>query len=72
MTDFIVRQYGKQELATCYLPDVKPASALKTLNRWIRHCAPLQAELAEAHYRPSQHYFTPKQVSLLVKYLGEP
>ena len=62
----------KKELAMAYCPDIDYTAALKKLNRWIRANAELSARLAATGYIPTQHRFTPQQVRLLLRYLGEP
>lgn len=71
-TDFQVRSYGKSELALMYLPDVTPDAARRTLRSWIHRSPGLAERLREAGHTPASHYFTPRQVQLIVEALGEP
>ena len=72
MEKFIVRAYGKQQLAICYFPDSDPTTAVKHLMRWIHNCHALADELTACGYRTTAKVFTPRQVRLITEYLGEP
>jgi len=67
-----LRSYGKSELALLYQPNCNPASAIRTLNRWINGCPMLMKELSALHYQPRRHTFLPREVEAIVKHLGEP
>ena len=67
-----IKTYGKSELALMYFPNSTPHVALNRLNAWIRHCAPLADALATCSHSPHAKYFSPKSVSLIIDYLGEP
>ena len=69
---FHVRTYTKEELAMLYNPTFCVTNAINTLAAWIRLNEPLKAELAAVGYNRYRRSFTPREVSLLVKYLGEP
>jgi hypothetical protein len=69
---FKIRSYGWAELAMCYNPSVLPASASRLLRRWVNRNVPLSSSLAEAGFRDRQRVLTPKQVALIIDYLGEP
>ncbi|MCE2615589.1 MAG: DUF4248 domain-containing protein [Phocaeicola sp.] len=62
----------KSEMALRYNPESPVNSALKILRRWILYNKELHAEMLKAGYSTAQRSFTPKQVSILYKYLGEP
>ena len=63
-TTFRIRPYSKRELARLYFPETVHAdSAVANLRNQIRRIPNLVRDLAE---------FTPKQVGILVRYLGEP
>ena len=66
------RPYGKSELALLYQPNCTPASATKTLNRWIKGCPLLAEELRTLGYQPRRHTFLPHEVEAIVRHLGEP
>lgn len=69
---FIIRGYGKGELAMLYMPGICRCGALKQFNRWIERNTRLTAELTDTGYNGTERIFTPKQVELIVGYLGEP
>ena len=69
---FILRSYGKAELALLYQPCSNPDSAVKTLNRWIKGCPQLVDELKKLHYHSRRHTFLIPEVKAIVKHLGEP
>ncbi len=66
------REYGRTELATRYCPTLNPDSAWRKLKRWINLNRDLTQELQALGYTPSQRSFTPKMVSRIMYYLGEP
>ena len=65
--EFVIRYYGKSELAMLYFPDDNKENALYKLrielklNPNLRNLKPLRAK-----------FYTPKQVQLIVAELGEP
>ena len=71
---FIVRCYGKSELANLYFPNLRPEIASQKLKRWIRKCKALFEELTkeEFGYRVTDKNYTAREVKLIVYYLGEP
>ena len=73
MNEFKVKAYGKSDLAMQYFPDAMSAhTAVNHLMSWIHRGAKLEEELAKTGYRKSDKFFTPRQVALIVEYLGEP
>ena len=72
MDNFIIRAYTKKELALMYFPDSLPRTAVNHLMAWVRRCTPLREELLNTGYSPTSKAFTPRQVRLVVEYLGEP
>lgn len=72
MQSFEAREYGRQELAQLYSPDILPESAWKKLKRWIEHYPGLTERLSAIGYNGNSHTFTPAQVRLIVEALGEP
>ena len=60
---FRIHAYSKEELAMLYNPTYCISNAIYTLAAWIRHNKALNK------YRRT---FTPLEVKVLVKYLGEP
>ena len=67
-----MKEYGRTELAQRYCPQLTPDAAWRKLKRWINLNTELTAQLRELGYTPSQRSFTPKMVSCIFYYLGEP
>lgn len=73
MIEFKVKAYGKSELALQYFPDAASAhTAVNHLMSWIHRHPVLSEGLARMGYRKSAKFFTPKEVAMIVEYLGEP
>nr|WP_297659725.1 DUF4248 domain-containing protein [uncultured Prevotella sp.] len=73
MKEFKVKAYGKSELALQYFPEAPSAhTAVNHLMSWIRRNPELTEGLAKLGYRKSSKFFTPKEVAMIVEYLGEP
>lgn len=73
MSNFEIKTYGKSELALLYFPNaVSTAGALSNLNFWISGNAQLAKELYDCGMPEKAKYFTPREVALIVQYLGEP
>lgn len=70
--DFIIRAYGRTELAQMYLPHLSPSRAWRKLQDWISVAPGLEQELLKSGYRQSQRMWTPRQVKAIVEALGEP
>lgn len=71
--DFMPRAYGKSELALLYFPTASSGhTAVNHLMSWINRCQPLKMALADVGYVKSAKYFTPKEVALIVDYIGTP
>ena len=64
---FIIRAYGKSELAMLYLPKHSPTTALKLFKSWLE-VNPRLRHMA----KNKSKYYTPKQVRKIVDELGEP
>ncbi len=62
----------KRELAQMYAPDLTPRAAVNRLMDWIRRHPTLTDELSRTGYRKTARVFTPRQVHLILDYLGEP
>lgn len=70
---FRIRPYTKRELAKLYFPDTPQGdSAVANLRNLMKRNPELLAELEEAHYKPRVRVFTPREVGIIVRYLGEP
>lgn len=72
MNNFQPRTYAVKELALMYFPLSSPRSASVQFKRWIKYNKLLSLELTEAGYKNMQRLFTPLQVMLIVRHLGEP
>lgn len=69
---FRPKAYTKAELAMMYNPTQCITVALKTLARWIQSNPALVEELNAVSYNKYRRSFTPKEVAIIVRYLGEP
>ena len=72
METFKLQSYNKVDLALLYNPHSGDAAALQTLSRWMRRNESLMAELQAVGYNKYRHSFLKQEVSIIVKYLGEP
>ncbi len=72
MQSFRPMAMKKGELARLYFPDSTTAVGTNRLMRWIHHCVPLMNDLEQTGYRHSQKLLTARQVSIIVRHLGEP
>lgn len=72
-TTFRIRPYSKRELARLYFPDtVNKESAIANLRNLMKHNPDLITELKKAYYKTHNKTFTPRQIGIIVQYLGEP
>ncbi len=70
---FEIRTYGKSELALKYFPNAETTTgALSNLSFWIRKNKKLVKALRSCGMPPKSKFYTPREVSLIVKYLGAP
>lgn len=70
---FRIRPYSKRELAKLYFPDTANGeTAVANLRNLMRRNPDLLSELVNARYKVHDKTFTPKQVGIIVGYLGEP
>ena len=73
MTNFKVRAYGKSELAWLYFPTANSAhTAVNHLMAWVYRIPQLVDGLQKLGYRKTAKFFTPREVALIIDYLGEP
>jgi hypothetical protein len=73
MNEFKIRPYGKSELAMLYFPHVKTTKgALNNLNFLIDYNSELRCKLRKCGTPPRAHFYTAREVALIVSYLGEP
>ena len=61
-----------KELAALYFTNSTPRAAITQFRRWIDRNESLKNELTETGYMEGQRVFTPRQVELVFRYLGEP
>ncbi|MCA5584920.1 DUF4248 domain-containing protein [Parabacteroides gordonii] len=64
--------YSMKELSAMYFPHSSIRSAGVQLKRWFVYNKPLMQALTDAGYYNGQKILTPKQVTLVFDYLGEP
>jgi hypothetical protein len=62
----------KRDLATLYLPDIKPECAVNRLTEWINHCPPLRDALRREGYNPRSKRLRVVDVRLITEHLGVP
>ena len=73
MDNFKIRSYSKKELALCYFPSAdNPHTAVNHLMSWVNRCTQLRKALEEQGYQKTSKWFTPREVKLIIEYLGEP
>ncbi len=72
MKPFIVRSYGRTELAQIYNPSLCPQSAYRKLCHWIDLYPGLREALEASGLSSKSRSYTPAQVRLIVEALGEP
>lgn len=66
----ITPRFFSKKTRPVLLPSQRTATS--HLARWIANCKPLQTALAATHYDPRAKYLSPRQVKLIIEYLGEP
>ncbi len=64
--------YTLRELGRMYFPTAMPESQSRQLKRWISINKNLVDALNKNGYQDRQRYLTPKQVSLIFEFLGDP
>lgn len=69
---FAYRSYGKSELASLYMPDILPSSAMRVFNEWIDAFPGLAAQLIATGLALKSKRYTPAQVRMITGALGEP
>ena len=69
---FKYRSYGKSELASLYLPNILPSSAMKGFNEWIATYPGLLDRLRASGLALRSKRYTPLQVKMITEALGEP
>ena len=72
-SNFKIRPYTKKELAALYFPSTAQSSTqVANLRNLMQRNPALHEELKEALYKPRDKIFTPRQISIIIRYLGEP
>ena len=69
---FVIRTYGRTELAQIYCPNLCPEAAFRKLKHWIDLCPDLRDGLSALGGSSRSRSYTPAQVRLIVAALGEP
>lgn len=70
---FRISPYTKRELARLYFPFTENMeSAVANLRNLLKRNKELMEQLIHSGYRPHDKCFTPRQVRIIVDYLGEP
>ena len=69
---FKIRSYGYCELAMLYFPNSTKKSASVQLRRWLTSDNNLKTNLGNSGLKKWQKLLTPKQVGIIVNYIGEP
>lgn len=70
--EFKVKSYSKMELARLYNPVLCDRVAARTFLQWIDRNVELTKRLLETGFKRTDRMITPKQVEIIVHYLGEP
>lgn len=70
--DIDIMPMSKQELAQMYAPELTPHAAVNRLMSWIKRHPILFSALMQTGYKKTSKVFSPKQVELIIEYLGEP
>ena len=72
MDSFVIRTYGRTELAQIYWPNLCPEADFRKLKHWIDLCPDLRDGLSALGGSSRSRSYTPAQVRLIVAALGEP
>ena len=69
---FKIKTYGYCELAQLYFPLIAKQSATVQFRRWIKVNGKLQQELTTCGFNKFQKLLTPKQVAIIIRFIGKP
>jgi hypothetical protein len=69
---FKISSYGYCELAMLYFPNSTKKSVIARLRRWLMSDNNLKPDLGNSGLKKCQKLLTPKQVRIIVNYIGEP
>jgi hypothetical protein len=72
MKEFVIRTYGRTELAQLYSPELTRQSAFRRLDVWIRRYPGLLQQMYASGYRDKCRVYSPLVVQVIVNALGEP
>ncbi|MEL5896456.1 DUF4248 domain-containing protein [Bacteroides sp. GD17] len=72
MNSFVIRIYGRTELAQLYCPNLCPEAAFRKLKQWIDLYPGLRDDLCAVGTSSHSRTYTSAQVRLIVAALGEP
>ena len=65
MDSFVIRTYGRTELAQIYCPNLCPEAAFRKLKHWIDLCPDLRDGLSALGGSSRSRSYTPAQVRLI-------
>lgn len=69
---FVVRSYGKGELASMYIDGVQQQTAVKQFNEWIRTAPGLERSCRKRAWRLPHDGTRPHKCGLIIGVLGTP
>ena len=69
---FIIRTYGKRQLAKLYYPELSGTAANKKLRGQIATCPKLKEKLKEIGRNQRSWFFSPREVKCIVESMGVP
>ena len=73
MEQFTIKSYSKAELALLYFPDANSTHvAVNRLMNWIKRCPLLWDGMLRQGYKKTAKWFSPREVRMIIEYLGEP
>ena len=64
---FVIRAYGKSELAMLYFPIHSQRAAMRLFTRWLK----VNPKLRTIPNR-KKYFYTPKEVRMILEEIGEP
>ena len=73
-TEYLLKKHfiAKKDIASSFIPDLTPDNALRLFRKWIYEDEKLFNELKKANYKTTAHYFTPRQIEIIIKHFGFP
>ena len=69
---FIIKSYHKADLALMYHPGLSAVAAMGKMRRWINRNPELKRRMHEVQVSVLNHSYTPREVAIIVEFLGEP